>query len=90
MGAGGDTVVSHLPVTADLTIAEPVSETIVIQLDQLTPAHKGVLLPFGPHDYLCIGLGYGGSAYGDERGNSQDPVTLLGTILRLELAAGVP
>ena len=85
-----NTVVARYRVTDDPNIADPASETIILQVDQPTPEHNGGLLLFGPDGYLYIGLGDGGPAYGDESGNSQNPTSLLGAILRLDVHSGFP
>ncbi len=86
----GDTVVARYRVTNDPNIADPASEAIILQVDQPTPEHNGGLLVFGPDGYLYIGLGDGGPAYGDESGNSQNTMSLLGAILRLDVHGDYP
>ena len=86
----GDTVVARYRVTNNPNIADPASEAIILKVDQPTPDHNGGLLVFGPDGYLYIGLGDGGPVYGDESGNSQNTMSLLGTILRLDVLNDFP
>lgn len=85
-----DTVVSRFQVTADPNIAAPASEEVVLQVEQPYDNHNGGQLAFGPHDaYLYVGLGDGGSG-GDPLGNGQNPATLLGKVLRIDVESGAP
>jgi glucose/arabinose dehydrogenase len=47
--------------------------------------HNGGQIAFGPDEMLYIALGDGGSG-GDPQGNGQDPSTLLGSILRIDVS----
>jgi glucose/arabinose dehydrogenase len=64
--------------------ADPGSEIILLRVDQPFPNHNGGQLKFGPDGYLYVGLGDGGSA-NDPLGSGQDPSTLLGSLLRLDV-----
>ena len=68
--------------TAD---AGPESELVVMEIPQPFQNHNGGQLAFGPEGMLYISLGDGGSG-GDPRGNGQDPSTLLGAILRIDVS----
>jgi glucose/arabinose dehydrogenase len=85
----GDTVVSRFQVSGDANLADPASETILLQYDQPYPNHNGGQIEFGPDGYLYIGLGDGGSG-GDPQGNGQSLDTLLGKILRIDVNSGSP
>lgn len=65
-------------------VADPGSEEIILRVEQPYSNHNGGLVLFGPDGYLYIGLGDGGSG-GDPQGHGQDPRTLLGTILRVDV-----
>ncbi len=84
--SGGDTVVARftrLPESATPT-ADPTSEFVVLQVDQPASNHNGGMVAFGPDGYLYIGMGDGGGS-GDRYGNGQNPATLLGKLLRLDV-----
>ena len=79
-------VVSRFTVLPDsLTSADPDSELVIMEIPQPYGNHNGGQLAFGPDGYLYVGLGDGGSR-GDPVGNGQDIGTLLGTILRVDVA----
>ncbi|MEQ8678018.1 MAG: PQQ-dependent sugar dehydrogenase [Aggregatilineales bacterium] len=85
------TVSSDDPNVADLTSAFP-----LFSLEQPYVNHNGGHMEFGPDGYLYISAGDGGSA-DDPFNNGQNPSTLLGTILRIDvdsttddLAYGIP
>ncbi len=85
----GDTVISRLtasPPTADVVGAA--SEEVLLTIAQPYSNHNGGQLAFGPDGMLWIGTGDGGSA-GDPQGYSQNPGTLLGKLLRLDVSAPV-
>jgi glucose/arabinose dehydrogenase len=83
----GDTVVARYAITDDPNIAAPDSEEIVLTIDQPFPNHNGGQLAFGPDGYLYIGMGDGGGA-GDPLNNAQNPQSLLGKILRIDVESG--
>ncbi|MBX3015020.1 MAG: PQQ-dependent sugar dehydrogenase [Caldilineaceae bacterium] len=83
--SNGDTVVARYtaaPANADQ--ADPASEFIVLQLEQPAANHNGGMLAFGTDGYLYIGTGDGGGS-GDRYGNGQNPDSLLGKMLRLDV-----
>ena len=81
----GATVVARYRLAPDNpAVADPGSEEIILRVDQPFSNHNGGLVLFGPDGYLYVGLGDGGSG-GDPQGHGQDPRTLLGTILRVDV-----
>ena len=92
INAAGDSVVArYRRSAADPDTADPSSEQVVITVEQ--PAftnHKGGHLAFGPRDrQLYVGLGDGGSG-GDPDNRAQNPLQLLGKLLRLDVETGRP
>lgn len=80
----GDTAVAQYSVSADANIADPDSAVVVLTQEQPYPNHNGGHMAFGPDGYLYIALGDGGSA-GDPQNNGQNPATLLGSLLRIDV-----
>ncbi len=89
----GDTVVSSFEVRDDSpAAADPTSEKKLLQISQPYGNDNGGNLLFGPDGMLWIGTGDGGSA-GDPQGNAQNGTSLLGKILRIDVAGepyGIP
>lgn len=83
----GNTVISRMKTTADPDRADPDSEEALLVIPQPTGIHNGGSMVFGPEDgYLYIGSGDGGLA--EHRPNAQDPGSLLGKLLRIDVEAG--
>jgi len=84
------THVSRFSVTGDRDVADPTSEALLLEFAQPFGNHNGGGLEFGPGSggYLFVAVGDGGSS-GDPRDNGQDPTTLLGSILRLDVNANM-
>jgi glucose/arabinose dehydrogenase len=84
---GGDTNVVEYRADpgADQAGAEPVQTLLTVE--QPFANHNGGHLDFGPDGFLYISLGDGGGA-GDPQGNGQNPDTLLGSLLRIDVDSG--
>lgn len=83
----GDTHVARFQVSnGDPNRADPATEFTVLTLDQPAPNHNGGMLAFGPDGMLYVGTGDGGAA-NDRFGNGQNPATLLGKMLRLDMTS---
>lgn len=80
----GDTVIARYHTTADPDIADPASAQTLLVVVQPFTNHNGGQLAFGPDGYLYIGMGDGGSG-GDPLNNAQNPLSLLGKILRIDV-----
>ena len=79
-------VISRFSVSQnDANSADVGSELIILEIPQPAGNHNGGQLAFGPDGYLYVGLGDGGGS-GDRFGNGQNPATLLGSILRINVA----
>jgi glucose/arabinose dehydrogenase len=86
--ADGATVVSRIPLSVDPNVANPAGEQVLLVIPQPYANHNGGQLVFGPDDgYLYIGMGDGGSG-GDPGNRAQNPLSLLGKILRLDVESG--
>jgi len=85
----GNTRVERYTVGADPDAADPASAKLVIAIDQPYANHNGGMIAFGPDGMLYVGMGDGGSA-NDPQGNGQNPATLLGAMLRLDVDGGDP
>jgi glucose/arabinose dehydrogenase len=86
----GNTVIAEYAVSAENpNRANPEPQQIILQQEQPYPNHNGGEIAFGPDGFLYIGLGDGGSA-GDPENRAQNPSTLLGKILRIDVDAGAP
>jgi glucose/arabinose dehydrogenase len=86
----GDSVISRMRVSADNpNIADDTSEEVLLLIDQPFENHNSGHIAFGPDGYLYISMGDGGDQ-GDPFGNAQNPESLLGKVLRIDVNSGDP
>jgi glucose/arabinose dehydrogenase len=85
--AAGHTNIARFQVTGeDPNRADPTSEFQILLIEQPARNHNGGMLVFGPDGYLWIGMGDGGASF-DRFNNGQNPATLLGKMLRLDVTS---
>jgi glucose/arabinose dehydrogenase len=65
--------------------ADPASELVLLSVEQPFANHNGGHLEFGPDGFLYLGTGDGGSG-GDPQNRAQNPQSLLGKMLRLDVS----
>ena len=81
----GDNQISRFSMTNDPNQADPASEKVILYLPHPGQSnHNGGQIVFGSDGYLYIGTGDGGGS-NDLYGNAQDPNSLLGKILRIDV-----
>ncbi len=83
----GASVLSRFFVSADPDLALAASEEVLLVVPQPFANHNGGQLAFGPEGLLYVALGDGGSG-GDPQGHGQNPASLLGKLLRLDVEGG--
>jgi len=88
-GLDGDSRLERWAVSGDPDRADPASDRLLLEISQPRSNHNGGQIAFGPDRMLYASFGDGGGG-GDPFGNGQDPGTLLGTILRLDVDAADP
>lgn len=82
----GDTIIARYDMVGP--VSDPESAEVLLTVDQPRGNHNGGQLAFGPDGYLYIGMGDGGGG-GDPLGSGQNPDTLLGSILRIDVNTDV-
>jgi glucose/arabinose dehydrogenase len=84
----GSSVLARFQVSDDPDLADPASQEILLVVPQPFANHNGGTIAFGADGYLYWGLGDGGLA-NDPFEAAQDPKSLLGKMLRLDVGGGV-
>ncbi|MBW4521164.1 MAG: PQQ-dependent sugar dehydrogenase [Scytolyngbya sp. HA4215-MV1] len=84
INSAGNTVIARFHVSSNPNVANAASEEIVLTIAQPFANHNGGKLAFGPDGYLYIGMGDGGGG-GDPQNLAQNPNSLLGKILRIDV-----
>jgi glucose/arabinose dehydrogenase len=86
----GDITIKRYTVSASPNVADAGSGHLILTVDHASRSnHNGGMLAFGTDGKLYIGTGDGGGG-GDPDQNGQDPATLLGKLLRLDVDAADP
>jgi glucose/arabinose dehydrogenase len=85
----GTVVARYLTSPDDPNVALPASAETIFTHSQPFANHNGGHLEFGPDGYLYISMGDGGSG-GDPMENGQNPATVLGAILRIDVDSASP
>ena len=85
----GDTRIERYRVSANRNVADAASASLVLQVRQPYSNHNGGLVVFGPDGMLYVGMGDGGGG-GDPEEAGQDPLKLLGKLLRIDVDAAQP
>lgn len=64
--------------------SDVVTELVILEVEQPYPNHNGGAIRFGPDGMLYLGIGDGGSQ-GDPLGHGQNPATLFGSVIRIDV-----
>ena len=80
----GDAVVAEYTVSGNPDLADAASRNPIMVLEQENTNHNGGMIDFGEDGYLWIGFGDGGGS-GDPFNHAEDPLTLLGTMVRIDV-----
>jgi hypothetical protein len=88
--ANGDLTITRYTTSVDPNVADAGSAHLILSVEHSSRSnHNAGMLAFGPDGMLYIGTGDGGGS-GDPDENGQDPGTLLGKLLRLDVDTGDP
>lgn len=87
---GNNIVIERHRASANANLAETGAGLVIIRIAHPTYTnHFGGLVAFGPDGMLYLGTGDGGGS-GDPDRNAQNPASLLGKMLRLDVSASTP
>ncbi len=78
------TLIAEFKADSGATTVSPSTRRIVLTIDQPFANHNGGHILFGPDGMLYIGMGDGGAA-NDPYNNAQNPDSLLGKVLRIDV-----
>lgn len=79
-----NTVVMERRATPDLLRDAASHSRVILEIEQPYSNHNGGTIGFGPDGYLYVGMGDGGSG-GDPHNHAQNPGSLLGKMLRIDV-----
>jgi glucose/arabinose dehydrogenase len=89
-------VIAELMASADGRSVDIATERIVLQIDNPASNHNGGQVLFGPDGYLYITTGDGGGGndvgpgHNASVGNAQDPISIHGKVLRIDVDGSEP
>ena len=83
----GEIRVERFNVSSNRSLADAASAKLILSVPHPRPNHNGGLALFGPDGFLYLGIGDGGS---DLDVNGQNPNTVLGALLRIDVDSGDP
>ena len=83
------TLIERYSVSPAPDSADSASHKLILRIVQPYTNHNGGLVMFGPDGMLYIGMGDGGSG-GDPENRAQNPDSLLGKLLRIDVDHGDP
>ncbi len=87
---GANTVISRFTrSSSNPKLADPNSELMLLKVEHPFVNHYGGGIRFGPDGYLYSAIGDGGGQ-GDPLNNAQDPSTLLGKMMRINVDGALP
>lgn len=85
----GRTIVKRFRLGNDPNRADPTTGAELLVIEQPFANHNGGHIQFGPRGLLFVAMGDGGSG-GDPEGHGQDPQSLLGALLRIDVDSEFP